>query len=132
MGWVADRITFRWALVIVYLLLGVSTTILLYAEATTASIYAASVLFGLAFYAIFGLVPAYISHVYKNNTAALVFAFGNIALGLGGIIGNTAGGWLKAETGTFEAMYLIILIASLGSVLVSLVIRGEKHISHHS
>ena len=70
----------RWTLLIVYLLLGQSTAILLYAEITPVSIYASSALFGLSFYAIFGLVPAYISHVYKNNTAAIVFAFGGNVL----------------------------------------------------
>jgi len=125
-GWVADRITVRWTLLIVYLLLGQSTAILLYAEITPVSIYASSALFGLSFYAIFGLVPAYISHVYKNNTAALVFAFGNIALGLGGILGNTAGGWIKQATNTFERLYLIILFAAIGSAVLSIVMRSEK------
>ena len=125
-GWVADRITVRWTLLIVYLLLGQSTAILLYAEITPVSIYASSALFGLSFYAIFGLVPAYISHVYKNNTAAIVFAFGNIALGLGGILGNTAGGWIKQATNTFERLYLIILFAAIGSAVLSIVMRSEK------
>ena len=125
-GWVADRITVRWTLLIVNLLLGQSTAILLYAEITPVSIYASSALFGLSFYAIFGLVPAYISHVYKNNTAAIVFAFGNIALGLGGILGNTAGGWIKQATNTFEGLYLIILFAAIGSAVLSIVMRSEK------
>ena len=125
-GWVADRITVRWTLLIVYLLLGQSTAILLYAEITPVSIYASSALFGLSFYAIFGLVPAYISHVYKNNTAAIVFAFGNIALGLGGILGNTAGGWIKQATNTFEGLNLIILFAAIGSAVLSIVMRSEK------
>lgn len=125
-GWVADRITVRWTLLIVYLLLGQSTAILLYAEITPVSIYASSALFGLSFYAIFGLVPAYISHVYKNNTAAIVFAFGNIALGLGGILGKTAGGWIKQATNTFEGLYLIILFAAIGSAVLSIVMRSEK------
>ena len=125
-GWVADRITVRWTLLIVYLLLGQSTAILLYAEITPVSIYASSALFGLSFYAIFGLVPAYISHVYKNNTAAIVFAFGNIALGLGGILGNTAGGWIKQATNTFEGLYLIKLFAAIGSAILSIVMRSEK------
>ena len=125
-GWVADRITVRWTLLIVYLLLGQSTAILLYAEIKPVSIYASSALFGLSFYAIFGLVPAYISHVYKNNTAAIVFAFGNIALGLGGILGNTAGGWIKQATNTFEGLYLIILFAAIGSAVLSIVMRSEK------
>jgi len=125
-GWVADRITVRWTLLIVYLLLGQSTAILLYAEITPVSIYASSALFGLSFYAIFGLVPAYISHVYKNNTAAIVFAFGNIALGLGGILGNTAGSWIKQATNTFEGLYLIKLFAAIGSAILSIVMRSEK------
>ena len=130
MGWIADRITVRWTLSVVYILLGVSTAILLYTEVTPKSVYASSALFGLSFYAIFGLVPAYISHVYKNNTAALVFAFSNVALGLGGIVGNIAGGWLKQQIGTFDGVYTIILLAAIGSAFISIIMQREKNNSN--
>ena len=126
MGWLADRITVRWTLAITYVLLSASTLILMYSDSQILSIYAAASLFGLAFYAIFGLVPAYISHIYKDGKAALVFAFGNVALGFGGIIGNALGGYVKEESGSFSWIYLTILLAALGSILLSFVMENEN------
>ncbi len=126
MGWVADRITVKWALTIVYSILSLAALVLLVQDLSIVHLYVTSVLFGLSFYAIFGLVPAYISHVYRNGTAALVFSFGNVALGFGGIAGNLAGGWLKETSGTFEWIYVVILAAAIGSVVVSLAMRNER------
>ncbi|MCY4304943.1 MAG: MFS transporter [Aestuariivita sp.] len=127
MGWVADRITVRWTLLVVYLFLSFSTGLLLFFEINTVIVFTAVALFGLSFYAIFGLVPAYISHVYKNNTAALAFSFGNVTLGLGGIFGNVIGGWLKQQMGTFDGIYTIILVAAAGSAIVCVIMRSEEH-----
>lgn len=132
MGWVADRITVKWALVIVYVFLSVSTAILLYSKGSIVNLYTLSILFGLAFYSIFGLVPAYISHVYKDGTAALVFSFGNVFLGLGGIIGNALGGQLREKYGSFEGIYALILAASLCTVIISICMRSEQYVSHKS
>ncbi|MHC8509826.1 MAG: MFS transporter [Rhodospirillales bacterium] len=126
MGFIADRITVKWTLTVVYCFLSVSTAVLLYAAAFDFAVYAAAVLFGLSFYPIFGLLPAYISHMYKSGAATLVFAFGSTALGTGGVVGNSVGGWLRQETGAFEWTYMFILAASLGSLVLSLFMRSEK------
>ncbi|WP_225767861.1 nitrate/nitrite transporter [Inquilinus sp. Marseille-Q2685] len=128
-GALADRITVRWAMVLTYLILAGSCLLLLQAALAGGNLpvlYLAVVAFGLAFYAIFGLVPAYIGHVFGTGKSALVFAFGNIALGFGGIVGNMAGGWLKVSTGSFQAIYLAMLAAALCSALLAAVMPSER------
>jgi predicted MFS family arabinose efflux permease len=130
MGWVADRITVRWALTVVYVFLSASTILLLYFDTGSYYLYLMAFLFGMAFYAIFGLMPAYISHIYKGGTAAIVFALGNVSLGMGGIVGNALGGWLKGVYGSFEWIYVVILTASLASMMMSIVMRNEQKVSY--
>jgi hypothetical protein len=91
-----------------------------------AALYVATVAFGGSFYAVFGLVPAYIGHFFGGGSAALVFAFGNIALGLGGIVGNAFGGWLKVSSGSFAPIYIVMLAAAVASAALSAVMPCEK------
>lgn len=127
-GWLADRITVRFGMIATYTVLALSCGLLINATGgdNHTMLYAAGVLFGISFYSIFGLVPAYISHVFVDGSAALVFAFGNIALGLGGIVGNIIGGYTKVFTGSFEMNYLIMLGASVCSALLSAVMPSER------
>ena len=128
MGALADRISIRRGMIVAYLVLSAAVLSLIFvtsghAAATLA--YAASAAFGLSFYAIFGLVPAYISHLFGDGNAALVFAFGNVALGLGGIAGNLTGGFTKELLGSFSALYLLILAAALASVAIAVILPSE-------
>lgn len=102
MGWVGDRIGLQWALVVVYIALILATSILLMGNVSFASLVIMSVAFGIAFYAIFGLVPAYISQNFRGPAASIVFAAGNIALGAGGIIGNSLGGGVETNYRVFR------------------------------
>ncbi|MGV1832995.1 MFS transporter [Agrobacterium vitis] len=130
MGWLADRITVRLGMITTYIVLAVSCAFLINATGGDSyiTLYAAAVTFGISFYAIFGLVPAYISHAFSGGRAALVFAFGNIALGLGGIVGNTLGGLLKVSSGSFEPIYLLMLGASVCSALLSAIMPSERQV----
>lgn len=126
MGWLADIITVRRTLTIVYSFLATATALLLFSSGDRLDIFILSVLFGLSFYSIFGLVPAYISLTCKGSTAALIFAFGNVALGLGGIIGNVAGGFIQEITGTLQGSYLLTLSAAFILILLSLFMIDER------
>lgn len=126
MGWVADVITARRALFCVFVSLAISSFILLGGKLSDTQIYIAALLFGLSFYAIYGIIPAYISHMYKDGRAALVFSFGSVALGVGGVLGNVAGGVIKEYSGTFFWIYAIILSAAVLSSLLTFFMRTNN------
>lgn len=133
MGAVADRITIRRGLIVTYVVLSIAVAALLTVSVGDIAdpsvqlglVTLASVAFGLSFYAIYGLVPAYISHRFGDGTAALVFAFGNVAAGLGGMAGNLAGGFGKDLLGSFDVIYAVILVAALASVVIAAVLPSE-------
>jgi predicted MFS family arabinose efflux permease len=127
-GALADRITVRRGMIVTYLILAGSSVFLLNAAGGEASLllYAAAITFGIAFNAIFGLVPAYIGHAFGAGGATLVFALGNIALGVGGIVGNMLGGALKESLGSFQPIYQIMLGAAVCSALLSAMLPSER------
>ena len=128
MGALADRISIRRGMVATYLVLSVaalSVMIITWGHLAVPLAYVASIAFGLSFYAVFGLVPAYISHLFGEGDAALVFAFGCVALGLGGIVGNLTGGISRELLGSFATLYFLILIAALASAIIAIVLPSE-------
>ncbi|MDY0881292.1 nitrate/nitrite transporter [Dongia soli] len=130
LGWLADRISVKWAMLITYLLLAAAAATIFAMShllpPVPAMMHLAGVLFSLAFYPIFGLVPAYVSAIYRGDTATLLFGIGNIALGLGGFLGNLAGGYAKSLMGSFTPIYGVITAASLLLVLLALVTPNER------
>ena len=126
-GALADRITLRWGMVVTYVILAAACQSLMTVgtDETSLRLTFAVIAFGLSFYAIFGLVPAYIGQMFGAGSAALVFAFGNIALGLGGIFGNVLGGALKTITGSFLPAYLVMAGAAAASALLALFMPGR-------
>ncbi len=127
MGWIADRFSVRRTLTIVYSFLFLSTALLLFSSGDRLSIFILAVLFGLSFYSIFGLIPAYISLTCKTGSAALVFALGNVALGLGGITGNIAGGLIQELTGSLRGSYIITSVSATLLIGMSLLMQGEEN-----
>ncbi len=130
LGWLADRITIKWAMLITYLLLAGAVLIPVAMPHLIAPqtwlMNLAGILFGIAFNAIFGLVPAYIGVVFRGDAATLLFGIGNIALGLGGLFGNMAGGYAKTLSGTFTPIYGIVALATLLLVIIALLTPGER------
>lgn len=125
MGWIGDRITIRWALMIAYSTLALSASILLLENIGSSAMFVMSSGFGLAFYSIFGLIPAYISQQYTGSATSIVFAMGNVALGIGALLGNYIGGWVKDTTGTFDWTYLAVLVATSLSAILCLFFKSK-------
>lgn len=125
MGALADRITIRATIGLTFVLLALSVVLILFWPQESPLFFAA-VLFSLSFYALFGLIPAYISRVASAASATAIFGLGNIFLGGGGMLGNFAGGYLKTETGTFVWTYAIILLAAGVLFLLTIALRNER------
>ena len=124
-GALADRISIRWAMVVTYALLCISAAFFLN-HASLVVIYAGAVAFGLAFYTIFGLLPAYTSIIFSKDEATSVFGIGNVLLGLGGMVGNYFAGLSREHTGSFETIYWGVLATAIASLVLSLVMRNER------
>lgn len=123
MGILADRMTARRTLVLAYLLLAASLALFV-DHRSLAAIYLGAALFGLAFNAIFGLIPAYVSLTYPAAATAMIFGIGNVMLGLGAMVGNYLGGAIKEGTGSFQPVYATALGVAILLVLGAIALRG--------
>jgi MFS family permease len=125
MGILADYISVRRALALSYAFLAVALGTFLH-HGTLTEIYLGAALFGLAFNAIFGLIPAYVSLTYSARMTAPIFGFSNVMLGLGAMAGNMIGGLIKEVTGSFQTSYALAAGTVVLLFLVALMLRGEK------
>ncbi|MEU8521310.1 MFS transporter [Streptomyces sp. NBC_01216] len=106
-GWLSDRIGVRASLVMCYALFFASAVLLAVAPVGYLPMVS-GVLFALAFYPIYGLVPAYVSKSASGAAATVIFGVTNVTQGVGGIVGNYTAAFLKNLTGDFMWYYVVI------------------------
>lgn len=115
-GLLADRIGAKWTLVLSYVVLfgACLTTVLL---ATELPVYAAMVLFGMTYNAIWGLFAAWISKRFSASAAARLMGFTLVSSGIGATSGNYFGGIFTGLPGGFTFLYVAIATI-VGVILV--------------
>jgi predicted MFS family arabinose efflux permease len=123
-GWLSDKTGVRFALVMSYSCITAAALILAVVPLGVLPMIA-GMLFALAFYPIFGLIPAYVSKVADGTTATAVFVVANVTLGIGGIVGNYAAGLLQSFAGTFVWIYVAIAVIAAGLAVLSVVLPKE-------
>ncbi|TDV67911.1 nitrate/nitrite transporter [Pseudomonas sp. LP_7_YM] len=123
-GWLADRVGLRIAMMLVYACVALAAMILV----THPGGYwpmVAGVLFALAFYPIFGLIPAYVSKMAGSAAMAVtLFGVANILQGVGGMLGNFSGAVLARFSGSFVGVYVAIALVAVS--LAGLTLRLPK------
>jgi predicted MFS family arabinose efflux permease len=123
-GGLSDRIGLRITMMLIYLCVALASLILVMHPAGYWPLVA-GVLFAVAFYPIFGLIPAYVSKMAGSAALAVtLFGVANIMQGVGGMLGNFSGGVLASFSGTFSGLYVAIGLVAL--VMAGLALRLPK------
>ncbi|WP_372422244.1 MFS transporter [Salinarimonas chemoclinalis] len=123
-GWMSDKTGVRLALLFTYVCVFAASAILVVAPTETLAI-GAGVLFAVAFYPIFGLVPAYVAKTAKGAQATVIFGVANVTLGVGGMVGNYVFGVVANVTGTFVWIYVTIAATAVVLAILSVVLPTE-------
>lgn len=120
-GGLGDRITPRRALVVCFAVMacGFVVTVAGVRQNAVMVLAGGAFLFAFVYYAMFGLVAAYIAFFFGAGSA-VVFAVGNVLMGLGAVLGNVVGGALKEATGSFESVYWMFAVGAAASIVISL------------
>jgi MFS family permease len=129
-GSIADRFSIKWTLVLTYLLL-LLANIAVAATDWVNAVYAGVILFGLAYYAVFGLLSAYIAKESDASGAARLSALSFVALGFGSTAGNYFGGLLLEYTRSFTALYGSLAIGISVAIAGSLLLPLDRTVSGH-
>ncbi|MFY1699881.1 MULTISPECIES: MFS transporter [unclassified Solwaraspora] len=123
-GWFSDRTGVRLALLFCYGSILASAALLIVTPTGVFPVVA-GVLFAVAFYPIFGLVPAYIAKTASGSAATTVFGVANVTLGVGGMLGNYLAGVLREVTESFLPIYAMIAVALVVLGALSLLLPRE-------
>jgi predicted MFS family arabinose efflux permease len=122
-GWFADRVGIRPILALAIAGLG-AAAIFAAILSNRVGFVAGSVLFGLTFFPIYGLIPTYIAKTANLNQAPIISSITEGALGVGAITGSELGAMIRVRTGNFEPLYVSIifvcgLMLALSAMLAS-------------
>lgn len=123
-GAIGDRFGIKNTLMVCYGLFFVSSVIVAILPSGVFPFIAVA-LFSLAFYPIYGLVPAYVSKVASGAVATAIFGLANAAQGLGGIFGNVVGGQLSNSANGPSTLYLIIGCGAFALALATRLLPRE-------
>lgn len=124
-GMLADRIGIKRTLAGSFAVLGVSG-ILVAIHDDIALLYSAAICFGLTYFAVYGLIPAYITKTVSDQHATSVFAGANICLGLGTALANLCAGFIPMLSGSLQHVYIgVAIIAGFATLLVT-ALPGEN------
>lgn len=124
-GMAADRIGVRISLALSYALLA-GSALLIACHAATWQLQAAAVCFGLSFYAVYGLIPAYVSKTVDPASATTVFAIANVFLGVGTTAGNLGGGYVPRATGSLQGVFVAAAALALAGMALAFALRRER------
>jgi predicted MFS family arabinose efflux permease len=124
LGSLADLISVKRALALCYLLSLLASLAVLF-RASPALTYVALTAFGMSYYAIFGLVAAYIARCFAAAIVSGLSAITFVAVGGGGMIGNYLGGLLLAATGNYHLLYVCIAVGVALLLIAALILPRD-------
>jgi MFS family permease len=130
-GVLADKVGVRRALIVSFATLACSA-LLIAVQSELWQLRAAALCFGWSFYAIYGLIPAYISKTTEPHGATKVFAIANVFLGLGTTLGNVVGGRIPGWYGSLQGVFVLATALACTGILVTLMLQDERPPPSHA
>ena len=127
MGHIADKAGTTRALILASVLV-LASSVLLWLSTGPGAALGSGILYGLSYYAIFGLVPTYISKVVPAHATTAVFSIANVMVGVGGGLGNFLGGWSQTLTGGLSAVYVGCSVGGILLLLLVLALPREERL----
>jgi predicted MFS family arabinose efflux permease len=124
-GAISDRLSAKWALVLTYGMLLCSSAALIMPDSPWLA-YAGSLVFGLSYYAIFGLIAAYIAKAFEPAIATPLQGITFVAVGCGSMIGNYGGSLAAAAAGGYAVIYAAACLGSILLIFGALLLPRER------
>lgn len=126
-GLAADKAGVRIALALSYAALAGSALLVAF-HSEIWQLQAAAICFGLSFYAIYGLIPAYISKTVDARAVTTVFAVANVFLGLGTTLGNVIGGYIPGWYGSLRDVFIVASTLACVAMVLTMTLQDERRL----
>ena len=125
-GWLSDRAGLRAAMLLVYACVAAAALMLIVHPVGYWPLIS-GILFAIAFYPIFGLIPAYVSKMASSAALSVtIFGMANITQGVGGMIGNFCAGVMAKFNGSFVGVYVAIGVVAILLAMLTLRLPKEE------
>ncbi|EEA01231.1 major facilitator superfamily MFS_1 [Burkholderia sp. H160] len=126
-GMAADKAGVRIALALSYAVLACSALLVAF-HSEIWQLQAAAICFGLSFYAVYGLIPAYISKTVDPRSVTTVFAVANVFLGLGTTLGNVIGGYIPSWYGSLKDVFIVASTLACVAMVLTMTLHDERRL----
>jgi MFS family permease len=126
-GMAADKAGVRIVLALSYAALACSALLVAF-HSEIWQLQAAAICFGLSFYAVFGLIPAYISKTVDPRSVTTVFAVANVFLGLGTTLGNVIGGYIPSWYGSLQDVFIVASTLACLAMVLTMTLHDERRL----
>jgi MFS family permease len=126
-GMAADKAGVRIALALSYAVLACSALLVAF-HSEIWQLRAAAICFGLSFYAVYGLIPAYISKTVDPRSVTTVFAVANVFLGLGTTLGNVIGGYIPSWYGSLQDVFIVASTLACVAMVLTMTLHDERRL----
>ncbi|WP_336749816.1 MFS transporter [Pantoea vagans] len=124
-GLLADKVGVRKVLAISYAILFTAAALVAIKDSFLA-LRVAAVAFGLSFYSVYGLIPAYITKTSSPRSSTTIFAVANVFLGVGTSFGNIGSGYLQSLLGSFQGIYTGVGVIAIVGIILSFILPDER------
>lgn len=126
MGWLADRFTTKYTMLLIYVLVGASIPLLL-AGRSPAALYSFAALFGIALGGDYMIVPLMTAELFSMRILGRLLG----VILTAGSVAEAASPWLvgrlRDTTGSYTAGFIALIgMAFLGAAAISMLPKGQK------
>ena len=126
MGWLADRYSKKYVMMLIYSLITISILLLYYAS-TPGVIYLFAFIFGIGLGGDYMIIPLMAAELFGVKVMGRVMGLVLTVDGLGEALGPILAGWLRDRTGSYTLGFTALIILSvIGTIAVTMLPRKQN------
>ena len=127
MGWLADRYSKKYVMMLIYTLVS-GSILLLYFASSPGVVYLFAFIFGIGLGGDYMIIPLMAAELFGVKVMGRVMGLIITVDGLGEAFGPLLAGWLRDRTGSYTAGFTaLILLSLIGTIAVAMLPRKKIH-----
>lgn len=129
MGWLADKISKKYVMMLIYAMVSFSIPLLFFAN-TTGIMYLFAFLFGMALGGDYMIIPLMAAELFGLKVMGRIMGIIISADGLGEAFGPMLAAWLRDKSGSYAYGFsALIILALIGTIAVSLLPSRRENVA---
>lgn len=131
MGWLADRYSKKYVMMLIYILIS-SSILLLYFAASPGIIYIFAIMFGIGLGGDYMIIPLMAAELFGIRVMGRVMGLILTVDGLGEAFGPILAGWLRDSSGSYSTGFTALILLSVIGTIAVWMLPAKKTISKNN